>query len=173
MPEFAIHRVQKLKSLAVLRQVAEHNYRLVDTPNADPERQANNQVLYGTTDVEADVKSKIEAAGLDPAKLRKSCTAPARSISDQTAKDTANMTRSALRNGRQRRLLISKNAGGPTGSPMQSSTSTKPRRTSKPSLSPWIPRQSGSPASIFRDRRRRGQGMGAASTSRGRSRRGR
>jgi hypothetical protein len=71
MPEFAIHRMQKLKSLAVLRQVAEHNYRLVDTPNADPERQANNQVLYGTTDVEADVKSKIEAAGLDPAKLRK------------------------------------------------------------------------------------------------------
>lgn len=71
MPEFAIHRMQKLKSFAVLRQVAEHNHRLVDTPNADPERQANNQVLYGTTDVETDVKSKIQAAGLDPAKLRK------------------------------------------------------------------------------------------------------
>jgi hypothetical protein len=71
MPEFAIHRMQKLKSFAVLRQVSEHNHRLIDTPNADPERQANNQVLFGTTDVEADVKSKIQAAGLDPTKTRK------------------------------------------------------------------------------------------------------
>lgn len=71
MPTFAIHRIQKLKSFGVLRQVAEHNHRLVDTPNADPERHADNQVLFGTTDVEADVRSKIEAAGLNPAKLRK------------------------------------------------------------------------------------------------------
>lgn len=71
MPEFAIHRMQKLKSFAVLRQVAEHNHRLVDTPNADPERQALNEVLVGTSDVESDVKSKIQAAGLDPARLRK------------------------------------------------------------------------------------------------------
>jgi hypothetical protein len=71
MPEFAIHRMQKLKSFAVLRQVAGHNHRLVDTPNADPDRQADNQVLVGTTDVEADVRSRIEAAGLNPAKLRK------------------------------------------------------------------------------------------------------
>jgi Plasmid recombination enzyme len=55
----------------VLRQVAGHNHRLVDTPNADPDRQADNQVLVGTTDVEADVRSRIEAAGLDPTKLRR------------------------------------------------------------------------------------------------------
>ncbi len=66
MPEFAIHRMQKLKSFGVLRQVAGHNHRLVDTPNADPDRQADNQVLVGTTNVEADVRSRIEAAGLNP-----------------------------------------------------------------------------------------------------------
>lgn len=71
MPKFAIHRAEKLTSWASLKRVGRHNHRLGDIPNADPEKLSMNELLAGTDDVQADVRAKIIAAGLEPAKLRK------------------------------------------------------------------------------------------------------
>jgi len=71
MPQFAIHRAEKLTSWASLKRVGRHNHRLGDIPNADPEKRSLNETLIGSDDVQADVRSKLIAAGLDPKKLRK------------------------------------------------------------------------------------------------------
>lgn len=71
MPQFAIHRAEKLTSWASLKRVGRHNHRLGEIPNAVPEKGPLNEVLAGSDDVQADVRAKITAAGLDPAKLRK------------------------------------------------------------------------------------------------------
>lgn len=71
MPQFAIHRAEKLTGWASLRRVGRHNHRLGEIPNADPEKRSMNELLTGTNDVQADVRAKITAAGLDLAKLRK------------------------------------------------------------------------------------------------------
>lgn len=66
-----IHRAEKLTSWASLKRLGRHNHRLGEIPNADPEKLSMNQLLVGSDDVQADVRAKITAAGLDPAKLRK------------------------------------------------------------------------------------------------------
>jgi len=61
---YSIIGIANHKTMANLAQVAQHNERSRETPNADPKRRAENERLMGSGDLCADVQARLDAAGI-------------------------------------------------------------------------------------------------------------
>jgi len=61
---YSIIGIANHKSMAQLAQVAQHNERSRETPNANPERRAENERIIGSGDLCADVQARLDAAGI-------------------------------------------------------------------------------------------------------------
>jgi len=59
---YAVMRLGKLKSLGAVAATGQHNERERRTPNADPDRRAENVRLVGSGDLLADVQARLEDA---------------------------------------------------------------------------------------------------------------
>jgi len=64
MAGFAILRHHKHDSMAKIASADDHNERRRETPNADPDRRGENERLLGSGDAQADVRDRIDAAGI-------------------------------------------------------------------------------------------------------------
>ncbi len=68
MPQYAIMRVEKIKTLGAVAAMGGHSERTRETLNADPERCADNVRLVGSGDAMADVKARLDT--LAPGRIR-------------------------------------------------------------------------------------------------------